>query len=169
MQIELTRGEIPGHLLKFFRSAAHKPKDEIDVGGMFAEAMRRDGWYRRETIIWQKPNPMPASVRDRCTTSHEYIFHFTKGPRYWYDAQAVAEESVDTSPGGRFTTRQSDGISVAVHGNQIPERSKAYVRLPTRNRRSVWTIEQPMLRLRSDLTPEQRAYVLQRIAAEDLR
>lgn len=68
-----------------------KHKDLIGIPWMLAFALRADGWYLRQDIIWAKPNPMPESVRDRCTKSHEYVFLLSKSPRYYYDAQAVAE------------------------------------------------------------------------------
>jgi DNA modification methylase len=68
-----------------------KPKDLIGIPWMVAFALRNDGWYLRQDIIWQKPNPMPESVTDRCTKSHEYIFILTKSARYFYDFQAILE------------------------------------------------------------------------------
>lgn len=68
-----------------------KPKDLIGIPWMLAFALRADGWYLRQDIIWSKPNPMPESVRDRCTKAHEYLFLLSKGPRYHYDAEAIAE------------------------------------------------------------------------------
>lgn len=68
-----------------------KPKDLIGIPWMVAFALRADGWYLRQDIIWSKPNPMPESVQDRCTKSHEYIFLLTKSARYYYDAAAIAE------------------------------------------------------------------------------
>ena len=68
-----------------------KPKDLIGIPWMLAFALRSDGWYLRQEIIWEKPNPMPESVTDRCTKSHEHIFLLTKQPRYFYDKEAIAE------------------------------------------------------------------------------
>jgi DNA modification methylase len=68
-----------------------KPKDLIGIPWMLAFALRADGWYLRQDIIWSKPNPMPESVRDRCTKAHEYLFLLSKGPRYHYDAEAITE------------------------------------------------------------------------------
>ena len=68
-----------------------KPKDLVGVPWRVAFALQADGWYLRQDIIWAKPNPMPESVRDRCTKSHEYIFMLSKSPRYYYDADAIAE------------------------------------------------------------------------------
>jgi DNA modification methylase len=68
-----------------------KPKDLIGIPWMLAFALRADGWYLRQDIIWAKPNPMPESVKDRCTKSHEYIFLLSKSARYYYDSDAVKE------------------------------------------------------------------------------
>src|SRR5688572_27156005 len=76
-----------------------KEKDLIGIPWMVAFALRADGWYLRQDIIWDKPNPMPESVKDRCTKAHEYLFLLSKGPRYYFDAAAVAEKSTDKSPG----------------------------------------------------------------------
>ena len=70
-----------------------KEKDLIGIPWMFAFAMRNDGWYLRQDIIWNKPNPMPESVKDRCTKSHEYIFLFSKQKNYFYDNDAIREET----------------------------------------------------------------------------
>jgi DNA modification methylase len=89
-----------------------KPKDLIGIPWRVAFALQADGWYLRQDIIWSKPNPMPESVRDRCTKAHEYIFMLTKSARYFYDADAIKEPSSwdpdkskmpdgwDTGPGG---------------------------------------------------------------------
>lgn len=71
-----------------------KPKDLIGIPWMFAFAMRADGWYLRQDIIWHKPNPMPEAVTDRCTKSHEYIFLFSKSQKYFFDYEAIMEEAV---------------------------------------------------------------------------
>jgi len=76
-----------------------KPKDLIGIPWMLAFALRADGWYLRQDIIWAKPNPMPESVRDRCTKAHEYIFLLSKSARYWYDAEAVGENFADERMG----------------------------------------------------------------------
>ena len=70
-----------------------KPKDLIGIPWMFAFAMRDDGWYLRQDIIWKKPNPMPESVKDRFTKSHEYIFLFSKCSKYYFDIDATMEVS----------------------------------------------------------------------------
>lgn len=68
-----------------------KPKDLVGIPWMLAFALRNDGWYLRQDIIWHKPNPMPESVTDRCTKAHEYIFLFSKNRKYYYDADAIRE------------------------------------------------------------------------------
>ena len=72
-----------------------KPKDLIGIPWMLAFALRADGWYLRQDIIWHKPNPMPESVRDRCTKAHEYIFLLSKSERYFFDTEAMREPAAD--------------------------------------------------------------------------
>ena len=78
-----------------FRSDGLKEKDLIGIPWMLAFALRADGWYLRQDIIWHKPNPMPESVRDRCTKSHEYLFLLSKNKRYYYDNEAIKEPAKD--------------------------------------------------------------------------
>tara|TARA_R110000787_G_scaffold198653_2_gene309766 strand:+ start:17 stop:829 length:813 start_codon:yes stop_codon:yes gene_type:complete len=72
-----------------------KQKDLIGIPWMLAFALRADGWYLRQDIIWHKPNPMPESVKDRCTKSHEYIFLLSKSPKYYFDYESIKESTVD--------------------------------------------------------------------------
>lgn len=72
----------------------YKPKDLIGIPFMLAFSLRNAGWYLRQDIIWQKPNPMPESVTDRCTKSHEYIFLFSKSQKYYFDYEAIQEPAV---------------------------------------------------------------------------
>jgi len=72
-----------------------KPKDLVGMPWRVAFALQADGWYLRSDIIWSKPNPMPESVTDRCTKSHEYIFLLTKKPNYYYDGDAIREPAAD--------------------------------------------------------------------------
>jgi len=74
-----------------------KPKDLIGIPWMVAFALRSSGWYLRQDIIWHKPNPMPESVTDRCTKSHEYIFLLSKSAKYYYDYEAIKTEISDTT------------------------------------------------------------------------
>ena len=78
-------------------AAGLKPKDLVGLPWRVAFALQADGWYLRSDIIWHKPNPMPESVTDRCTKSHEYIFLLSKSARYYYDAAAIAEPVMETS------------------------------------------------------------------------
>jgi len=77
-----------------------KPKDLVGVPWLVAFALRADGWYLRSDIIWHKPNPMPESVRDRCTSAHEYVFMLSKSRRYYWDRGAVRELVSGGSHGG---------------------------------------------------------------------
>lgn len=74
-----------------------KPKDLIGIPWLVAFALRADGWYLRQDIIWHKPNPMPESVTDRCTKSHEYIFLLSKSSKYYYDADAIKQTVADAT------------------------------------------------------------------------
>ncbi len=85
-----------GHTAKSVPTG-YKRKDMIGIPWMLAFALRADGWYLRQDIIWEKPNTMPESVRDRCTRSHEYIFLLSKGPKYYFDAGAISEPISDKS------------------------------------------------------------------------
>lgn len=92
------------------REAGLKPKDLIGVPWRVAFALQAAGWWLRQDIIWSKPNPMPESVRDRCTKAHEYLFLLSKGPRYHFDADAIAEDSCKGDAGSRF-----DSGKTAIH------------------------------------------------------
>jgi len=81
-----------------------KEKDLIGIPWMLAFALRADGWYLRQDIIWNKPNPMPESVRDRCTKSHEYLFLLSKNQNYYFDVDAIR---VVNSTGNKFKRRKS--------------------------------------------------------------
>ena len=72
-----------------------KNKDLIGIPWLLAFSLRADGWYLRSDIIWQKPNPMPESVTDRCTKSHEYIFMLTKSPKYYFDADSIKTDAAE--------------------------------------------------------------------------
>jgi DNA modification methylase len=82
----------------------YKQKDLLGIPWMVAFALRADGWYLRQDIIWAKPNPMPESVTDRCTKAHEYIFLLSKSQRYYYDADAIAE-GLATDPKENYPAR----------------------------------------------------------------
>lgn len=90
------KGSVGSYLQKS-NLTEYKRKDLIGIPWMLAFALRADGWYLRQDIIWHKPNPMPESVKDRCTKSHEYIFLLSKSPRYYFDDEAIAEPVADSS------------------------------------------------------------------------
>lgn len=117
-----------------------KQKDLIGIPWMVAFALRADGWYLRQDIIWSKPNPMPESVRDRCTKAHEYLFLLSKGPRYHFDAEAIAE-AVAPSTVARLS---QDGLADQNGSARVPGKTngnmKAVGDADTRNKRSVWTV-----------------------------
>lgn len=109
-----------------------KPKDLIGIPWLLAFALRADGWYLRQDIIWSKPNPMPESVRDRCTKAHEYLFLLSKSERYYFDHNAMKEDAVaKPKPCGpkNDSSRNDSGRTGIVRGDGS-----------ARNRRSVWTV-----------------------------
>jgi DNA modification methylase len=87
----------PADDMKMLRRYALKPKDLVGIPWMLAFALRHDGWYLRNDVIWQKTNPMCESVNDRMTKGHEYIFFMTKSDRYYYDQDAVRTPHAPTS------------------------------------------------------------------------
>lgn len=90
---QTVKGRITGTLTKNSTSN-YKPKDLMGIPWMVAFALRADGWYLRQDIIWHKPNCMPESVKDRCTRSHEYIFLLSKSRKYYFDYEAIKEPCV---------------------------------------------------------------------------
>tara|TARA_R100000353_G_scaffold33889_1_gene27146 strand:- start:482 stop:1402 length:921 start_codon:yes stop_codon:yes gene_type:complete len=111
-----------------------KSKDLIGVPWLLAFALRKDGWYLRQDIIWHKPNPMPESVKDRCTKSHEYIFLLSKSKNYYYDNEAIKEPAKDWGTRDRTNGKyHNKGTGLSPHTGL----SKSY---PTKNKRSVWTV-----------------------------
>jgi DNA modification methylase len=112
-----------------------KEKDLIGIPWMLAFALRADGWYLRQDIIWHKPNPMPESVQDRCTKAHEYIFLLSKSQKYHYDNDAI-KDSVKKDWGSRDRTDgkyHNEGSGLQPHGGL----EKSY---EMANKRSVWTV-----------------------------
>lgn len=91
----------------------YKPKDLIGIPWMLAFSLRNAGWYLRQDIIWHKPNPMPESVTDRCTKSHEYIFLLSKSKKYYFDNEAIQEQAVTQIQGKFLGTRGERGYSNA--------------------------------------------------------
>lgn len=126
-----------------------KPKDLVGIPWRVALALQADGWWLRQDIIWHKPNPMPESVRDRCTKSHEYIFMLTKSARYYFDSDAIKEPAnydgrKDTVmkgsakyQNGYFPTNVNTQ-SIALKGHERWKENADGVKV--RNKRSVWTV-----------------------------
>lgn len=142
-----------------------KPKDLIGIPWMVAFALRADGWYLRSDIIWHKPNPMPESVTDRPTKSHEYIFLLSKSAHYCYDAEAIMEplanasiarlsQDVENQIGSTRANggAKTNGNMKAVYKNLQPDGQQpntmhkrraeglSDTEYPARNKRSVWTV-----------------------------
>jgi len=113
-----------------------KPKDLIGIPWMLAFALREAGWYLRQDIIWHKPNPMPESVTDRCTKSHEYIFLLSKSPQYYFDHLAIKEQGV--TPAGTKGAKGSIERQNQFGVNARPPEYKIYDGM--RNKRDVWTV-----------------------------
>lgn len=147
----------------------YKPKDLVGIPWMTALALRADGWYLRQDIIWAKPNPMPESVTDRCTKSHEYIFLLSKSERYLWNQDAIAEPvaeatvqriqqaTLDAQEGSGRVPGKTNGKMKAVvnesarkalrtdvesrHRSSIPGgQSLCAEPKATRNKRSVWNV-----------------------------
>lgn len=122
-----------------------KEKDLLGIPWMLAFALRADGWYLRQDIIWHKPNPMPESVTDRCTKSHEYVFLLSKGPRYFFDHEAVKEDAIGGQTGAaasfkRTGSKREQTIPGQAYGTHRPDREDVAYNGEQRNRRSVWSI-----------------------------
>jgi DNA modification methylase len=151
-----------------WKASGLKQKDLVGIPWRVAFALQADGWWLRQDIIWHKPNPMPESVRDRCTKAHEYVFLLTKSERYYYDAEAVSEAvavsttarlsqpSLPLQAGSDRVPGKTNGPMKAVGprfgGNKFGDsddpkhatKSGNVYQIPDangrRNRRSVWTI-----------------------------
>ncbi|EPV2319282.1 DNA-methyltransferase [Pseudomonas aeruginosa] len=117
-----------------------KQKDLMGIPWRLAFALQDDGWYLRQDIIWHKPNPMPESVRDRCTKAHEYVFMLTKSPRYYYDHEAVKEDAVSDHPSGNGFKRDARESYKNLDGTARGNDEQWTGVGGKRNRRSVWTV-----------------------------
>jgi DNA modification methylase len=123
-----------------------KTKDLIGIPWMLAFALRADGWYLRQDIIWHKPNPMPESVQDRCTKAHEYIFLLSKSQKYYYDRMSIAEPAAYAEEHARKKTswgnKKADaGVKANIEKYQvIGEENKTTLAGGMANKRSVWTV-----------------------------
>lgn len=137
-----------------------KPKDLIGIPFMLAFALRSQGWYLRQDIIWCKPNPMPESVTDRCTKSHEYIFLLSKSQKYYFDYEAIQEEATSSKKPIIFGANNQKGTLRNDIGRVYKPRTKncqydgqkpnsMHLKreegmvdevYPVRNKRDVWTV-----------------------------
>lgn len=125
--------------------SGRKAKDLIGIPWMVAFALRADGWYLRQDIVWAKPNPMPESVRDRCTKSHEYIFLLSKRGSYFFDYEAIKEPAVGGQSGAASSFKRTGSKRAVAHpgqavGTHRPDRPDVAYDGETRNRRSIWTV-----------------------------
>ena len=149
-----------------FKEWGMKNKNLIGIPWRVAFALQADGWYLRQDIIWHKPNPMPESVRDRCTKAHEYIFLLSKSERYYFDSEAMQEQAAKGAAGSEFHTGKTgahqlgrasakprtmgnkshkyvtayDGSDTEEHRTKAGLMNIADTPWETRNRRSVWTV-----------------------------
>jgi DNA modification methylase len=114
-----------------FAGTSVKHKDLVGIPWRVAFALQADGWYLRQDIIWHKPNPMPESVTDRCTKSHEYIFLLSKEPNYYFDSDAI-KEPANFAGKGRGISKNIGLDGITDFGGK-----KKY---DERNKRSVWTV-----------------------------
>lgn len=121
------------------------PKNLVGIPWRVAFALQADGWYLRNDIIWVKPNPMPGSMKDRCTSSHEYIFLLSKEKKYYYDAEAIKEPTVTTSvkkftDGGRDKQRGHSRQHAGFNGRYAEKLGETGVVPALRNKRDVWRV-----------------------------
>jgi len=112
-----------------------KPKDLIGIPWMLAFALRKDGWYLRQDIIWHKTTSMPESVKDRCTRNHEYLFLLSKSRTYYFDAEAIKTPAKQD-----WGTRDRSKGKYHNEGSGLQPHSGLTKSYATANKRSVWTI-----------------------------
>jgi len=124
---ELRSGKARSKDAKMLKSIGLKNKDLIGIPWLLAFALRDDGWFLRQDIIWSKPNAMPESVKDRCVKAHEYIFLLSKSDRYYFDHEAIKEKAVGET---WVKTNEDQNSPLEMNNNE----------LLFRNRRSVWSI-----------------------------
>jgi DNA modification methylase len=116
-----------------------KHKDLVGIPWRVAFALQERGWYLRQDIIWAKPNPMPESVTDRCTKSHEYLFLLTKSPKYFFDNEAIAEPVVYEG-GGKGIRFGGNKYGDSDDPKHATKSGNVYQGSETRNKRDVWFI-----------------------------
>ena len=121
---------------------SYRNKSLIGIPWMLAFALRSDGWYLRQDIIWNKPNCMPESVKDRCTKSHEYVFLLSKSPQYYFDPVQIQEPAKESSRARYNSPFNLGSKELAGRGRIRSVSNSPGMRIFTgyRNRRSVWDI-----------------------------
>lgn len=121
-----------------------KPKDLIGIPWTVAFALRADGWWLRSDIIWHKPNCMPESCKDRPTKSHEYMFLLSKSKKYYYDAEVISEDAINTKMPGKNMRDTRETYGPQNGGNSglrdLKQRYKNGDWPTKRNKRTVWTV-----------------------------
>jgi len=120
-----------------------KPKNLVGIPWRVALALQQDGWYLRQDIIWHKPNPMPESVKDRCTKAHEYIFLLSKNPKYYYDNESIKEDVADSTKARDKYVRtgyKKESLAKGQKINYLNPNKKFRKSNGKKNKRSVWTI-----------------------------
>ena len=127
-------GDLSRTLARIGTPAGLKAKDLVGIPWRVAFALQADGWWLRSDVIWHKPNPMPESVTDRPTKAHEYVFLLTKSERYFYDAEAIKEATIQ--PLGNPKKTGQIKSEVFAHAGTLGSNQG----LADRNKRSVWTV-----------------------------
>jgi len=113
-----------------------KNKDLVGIPWMLAFALRMNGWYLRQDIIWSKPSPMPEPIKDRCTKSHEYIFLLTKSSKYYFDYEAIREPRVSTGNNHQFGGKKYNDPNNLIYDSV----GSIYKSDGMRNKRDVWIV-----------------------------
>ena len=123
---------------RYAKDIGLKQKDLVGIPWRVALALQQDGWYLRQDIIWHKPNPMPESVKDRCTKAHEYIFLLSKSPKYYFDNEAIKEDCVTKSKQtnkknthGKYETKENEAKNrQGIHSNRGDKLIEVRTKLP---------------------------------------
>lgn len=117
----------------------YKNKDLIGIPWMLAFSLRADGWYLRQDIIWHKPNPMPESIKDRCTKSHEYIFLLSKSSQYYFDYEKIQEDAV-CKDDRRADMGRLEYDGKRANGEDDKAQTSFVKIVDKRNKRDVWSV-----------------------------
>jgi len=136
------KGSITGEVFGTWKVQGFRPKNLLGIPWRVALALQDWGWNLRQDIIWNKPNPMPESVTDRCTKAHEYIFLLSKSQKYYYDHESIKEESVDFEGTKKRYEKNFNAFNGGLETGAI-SRDNPTAKLEfdgQRNKRSVWTV-----------------------------